>query len=68
MEQLKEDDLAVLRGGRGDATSVCTPAINKDYPPAKYRGVCIPPLPSPYLPPRPCRRIGGVSESSGGDV
>ena len=37
MEQLREDDLAVLRGGRGDATSVCTPAINKDYPPAMYR-------------------------------
>ena len=72
MEQLKEDDLAVLRGGRRDATSVIRQQSLKIfrlscYAPAMYRAESVPP-PFPPPPPPLCRRIGECRRAPGGRV
>ena len=65
MEQLKEDDLAVLRGGRRDATSVIRQQSLKIirlpcYAPAMYRVERVPP---PFPPTHPTS--AAASESVG---
>ena len=66
MEQLKEDDLAVLRGGRRDATSFIRQQSFKIfrlpcYAPAMYRVERVPP-PFPPTPPTSAAASESVGE------